>query len=172
MELFEAIKKRRSVRQFDPNRQVTEEQVNRILEAAIWAPSAGNLQSWHFTVVRDPKIKEELALRAGHQPFINDAPVVIVVSADTGRIGRSYGSRGRDLFSVQDTAAAVENILLAVTDMGLSSCWIGAFDESRAHSILKQEDHLRPVAILPIGYSDAVPNPPKRKPVNEVARFI
>ncbi len=172
MEFFELVKKRRSIRKFDSQKNVSDEQVNKILEAAIWAPSSGNTQCWRFFVVRDPKVKEDIALRACHQTFINDAPVAIVVCADMEHIGRSYGSRGRELFALQDTAAAVQNILLAVADLGLSSCWIGAFDEGKAAKILGLDGEIRPVAILPIGYSNASPKAPPRKSLDEVVKKV
>lgn len=172
MNFWDVIKTRRSIRKFDSSRPVTDEQLNKILEAGIWAPSAGNTQCWRFFIVRNQKIKEELAVRAGHQPFINDAPVVIVVCADLNYIERSYGSRGRETFALQDTATAIENMLLAITDLGLASCWIGAFDESRATAILKLEDGIRPLAMLPIGYSNEKPNPPKRRPIDTVVTKV
>ncbi len=172
MELFELIKKRRSIRKYDPAKPITDEQVNKILEAAIWAPSAGNTQCWRFFVVRNPEVKEELAVKAGHQPFINDAPVVIVVCADLNHLGRSYGSRGRETYAIQDTAAAIENMLLTITDMGLSTCWIGAFDEEKAVKILRLPDGFRPLAMLPIAYSVMKPTPPPRKPLTEVVTRV
>ena len=172
MDFFELVKKRRSIRKFDQNKPVTDEQINKILEAGIWAPSAGNTQCWRFFVVRNSKIKDELAIRAGHQPFINDAPVVIVVCADLDHVGRSYGARGRDTYALQDTAVAIQNMLLAVTDMGLASCWIGAFDEGRAAKILGLENSLRPVAMLPIGYSTETPLSPRRLPVDTVTKRV
>lgn len=172
MDFWELIKKRRSIRKFDPGKPVTDEQINKILEAAIWAPSAGNTQCWRFFVVRDTEVKDQLAVRAGHQPFINDAPVAIVVCADLNHIGKSYGGRGRDTFALQDTAAAIQNMLLAITDLGLSSCWVGAFDEGRAANILKLENGIRPLVILPVAYPLDNPNPPRRKSVDEVTTRI
>jgi len=172
MELQVAIKKRRSIRKFIKDKPVTNDQLNTILDAAIWAPSAGNIQCWQFYVVRNEKIKEELALKAGHQPFICDAPLLIVVCADLDLIGHSYGSRGSETFALQDTAAAVENILLTVAEFGLASCWVGAFDEGKAADILKLGKHIRPLAMLPIGYSTVAPNPPKRKDIKEVVKFV
>lgn len=172
MDIWQLIKTRRSVRKYDPSKPVSDEQINKILEAAIWAPSAGNSQCWKFFVVRNAKVKDDLAVRAGHQPFINDAPAVIVVCADLDRVGRSFGSRGRDTYSLQDTAAAIQNMLLAITELGLSTCWIGAFDEAKAAEILKLEKNVRPVAMLPIAYSAEKPNPPKRKAVEEVVTRV
>lgn len=172
MDFWELIKKRRSVRKFDSSKPVTDEQINKILEAAIWAPSSGNTQCWRLFVVRDPEIKDQLAVRAGHQPFINDAPVAIVVCADLNHIGRSYGNRGRETFALQDTAAAIQNMLLAITDLGLATCWVGAFDEDRAAKILKLEEGMRPLVILPVAYPLDNPNPPRRRSVDEVTTRI
>lgn len=172
MEFFELVKARRSIRRFDKAKKVSDEDINKILEAAIWAPSAGNTQCARFFVVKDPAIKDELAVKAGHQPFISDATAVIVVCADLDAVGRSYGARGRDTYALQDTAVAAENMLLAITELGLASCWIGAFDEGRAAKILKLEDHLRPVAMIPVAYSSDRPNPPKRKSMDEIIKWI
>lgn len=172
MDFWEIVKRRRSVRKFDGSKPVTNEQIDKLLDAAIWAPSAGNTQCWRFFVVRNAKVKEDLAMRAGHQPFMNDADVIIVVCADLNAVGRSYGSRGRETFALQDTAAAIQNIMLAVTDMGLATCWVGAFDEGNAAKILGLEDHVRPLCMLPIGYAVDTPNPPKRKPLSDVVKRI
>ena len=172
MNFWELVKNRRSIRKFDPSKDVTEEQIDKILEAGIWAPSAGNTQCWRFFVVRNKEIKEDLAIRAGHQPFISDAPIVIVVCADLKHIGRSYGARGHETYALQDTAAAIQNMLLAITDLGLASVWIGAFDESRAVKILNLNEDIRPLAMLPIGYPTESPLPPKRRPLSEVVTKI
>ncbi len=168
MDFWQLIRSRRSIRKFDKTKTVSDEDINKILEAAIWAPSAGNTQCGRYYVVKNPAIKEDLAIKAGHQPFINDATAVIVVCANIDAVGRSYGSRGRDTYALQDTAAAIENMLLAITELGLATCWIGAFDEGQAAKILKLEDNLRPVAMLPIGYAVDKPNAPKRKTMDEL----
>ena len=171
MDLFEVIKMRRSIRKFDPTKPVDEKTVTKILEAGIWAPSAGNTQCWRFQVVRDPELKARLASDAGHQPFIKDAPVVIVVCADLDHVERSYGGRGRFTYALQDTAAATENMLLAITALGLGCCWIGAFNEEEATKILGLRKGLRPVAILPIGVPAERPKPPPRKDISEVTTY-
>lgn len=168
MNLLQLIKTRRSVRKYDPTKPVTEEQINQILEAAIWAPNAGNTQCWRFYVVRNPQVKEDLATRAGHQPFAANAPVLIVVCADLNQIGEKYGERGRETYALQDTAAAIQNMQLAITDLGLASCWIGSFDEARAAEILNLPAGVRPLSLLPIGYAADQPKPPARRTVEEV----
>lgn len=172
MDLFDAISKRRSIRQFKVDGVVDEASVLKILEAAFLAPSAGNGQSWRFEVVRDKELKRRLATEAGHQHFIEQVPVAIVVCIDLDLAAKKYGERGRNTYGLQDTAAAVENMLLAVTALGLGSCWVGAFDESIAAKILDLPSNIRPVAILPIGVPNepAVRVPP-RKRLQDVVRF-
>lgn len=164
MDIFEAIEGRRSVRQFRPGRDITDEELERILRSAIMAPSSGNSQCWKFVVIRDGALKERIATEAGHQNFIAQAPIAIVVCADLARADEKYGTRGRDTYSLQDTAAAIQNMLLTVWAMGLGACWIGAFDEEKAAEILDLPQGLRPVAIVPVG-DPAEPNnriPPRR----------
>lgn len=172
MDVFEAMAKRRSIRQFHPDRPVDEATVRRILDAAVAAPSAGNGQNWRFVVVRDPAIKKRLAFEAGHQRFIDECPVVIVVCADLDGAEQGYGERGRLTYALQDTAAAIENMLLAITSLGLGSCWVGAFNESVAAEILGLPQGLRPVAMLPIGHpAEPAGRVPPRKAIDEVASF-
>lgn len=150
MEFFEVIEKRRSVRAFE-KKDVPPEVVGRILQAAIRAPTAGNRQPWHFYVVRDKATQQALAEAARGQDFLSEAPVDIVVCADAEQSAGRYGDRGRELYCLQDTAAAAEHILLAAVALGLGSCWVGAFDEAEAARALRLPRHHRPVAILPIG---------------------
>jgi nitroreductase len=169
MDIFEAIQARRSVRQFDEAKGVSDEVLNKIVEAGIMAPSAGNGQSWHFVVVRDEQSRRRLATEAGHQLFIRQAPAVIVVCADLELAEKGYGIRGRDTYALQETAAAIENMLLAVTALGLASCWVGAFDEDKAREILDLPKNFRPVAMLPIGApAENVKRVPPRRRLSDV----
>lgn len=172
MDLFDAIKSRRSVRQFKSDKPVDDATVRKILDAAIMAPSAGNGQCWHFIVVRDSALKRDLAEKAGHQSFIHQAPVLIVVCADLDKAAKKYSDRGKNTYALQDTAAAVQNMLLTAHAISLGSCWIGAFDEAEAAKILKLPSNLRPVAMLPIGVPDepALRVPPRRK-IEDVVEF-
>lgn len=170
MELSDVIRKRRSVRKFDPAGEVRDDQIKMIIEAGILAPSSGNTQCWRFIVVRDTDLKNKLAKDVGHQPFISEAPVVIVVCADLERSAK-YGERGVNTYSLQDTAAAIENMLLTITDLGLASCWIGAFDEDAAAKFLGLSKHIRPVAMLPVGRAADTPKMPRRKPIDDVSEW-
>jgi len=170
LDVFEAIKKRRSVRAFTKE-QVSDSEVKKLIDAARWAPSAGNIQPWEFVVVRDPDIKRGLATAALDQTFIEEAPVVIVVCANQLRSARGYGSRGVNLYCLQDTAAATQNMLLAAHALGLATCWVGAFQEEEARKVLNIPSGVRPVAIIPVGHPAEKPEPPERRPLNEIVRY-
>jgi len=170
MELLELMKGRRSIRAFDPDKDVSPEVVDRLLEAAVWAPSAGNVEPWRFVVVRDQVLRRALARAAYGQSFVGEAPVVIAVAADLDRAAQAYRDRGRELYAVQDTAAAIQNILLLAHAMGYGTCWVGAFNEREAAEALRLEPGLRPVALIPLGVPAEVPGPPPRRPLREVVR--
>jgi nitroreductase len=151
MEVFECIVSRRSVRNYE-KKDVPDELIGQILEAAIHAPSAGNLQPWEFIVVKDKTTKKELALAALRQRHVEEAPVVIVVCADPEKSSERYGERGKNLYCIQDTAAAIENMLLVANSLGLGTCWVGAFEEDEVREILNIPQRLKPVALITIGF--------------------
>ena len=170
MDLFEALESRRSVRAYTDT-DVPKEVVRRLIDAARRAPSAGNIQPWEFVVVRNPKTKRMLASAALNQTFIEEAPVVIVVCADRRRSWRGYGSRGADLYCIQDTAAAVENLLLAACALGLGACWVGAFHEDGVRGVLRLPEGVRPVAIVPVGHPAERPGARYRRPLEEIIHY-
>ncbi len=169
MNVFKAIKTRRSIRAFTQE-EISDDEIEKILDAARWAPSAGNIQPWIFVVVRNPETKRRLSEAALNQFFINEAPVVIVVCADQERSGMGYGSRGINLYCIQDTAAATQNILLAAHALGLGACWVGAFNEEEVRHILRVPRGVRPVAIVPIGHPAEKPGIVFKRPLSEVVR--
>ncbi len=171
MDVFEAIKKRRSIRRFDQSKKVSKAQVNKILEAAKWAPSAGNLQSIFIYIVRDEKIKEKLYKATTGQLHVMKASVVFVVCADRERISY-YGERGRSLYCIQDATIAVQNMWLALTGLGLGAVWVGAFDEEVVSQVLNVSSHHRPVAILPVGYPSESPKAPSRRSVEDFSKRV
>lgn len=167
VDLFEAIKGRRSIRSYR-SEPVPEEFLNKVLDAARWAPSAGNRQPSEFIVVNDPMVKRYLREAALGQAFIEEAPVVIVVCADWTRSARIYGDRGRDLYCLLDGAAATQNMLLAAYALGLGTCWVGAFDEEAIRNILNLPFGFRPLAIITMGYPNEAPEPPPRMKPDEL----
>jgi nitroreductase len=164
------IFERRSCRAFraDP---IPKEDLDRLLEAMRLAPSAGNCQPWRFLVVQSKEEREALAVAAFGQDFIAEAPIVIVVCVDPARSSARYGSRGRELYVLQDTAAATENLLIAATALGYGSCWIGAFDEAEAARALNLPKKLRPVAMSPIGKAARKLGKTTRLPMSEIVEM-
>ena len=147
MDVDEAIRTRKSVRAF-LLRDVPDELLRRVLEAARAAPSARNAQEWRFVAVRDSGIRERLALEAARQPFIGMAPVLLACCAETdGRIMRC----GQPAYPI-DVAIAMDHLSLAAAAEGLGTCWIGSFDEALAKEILGIPSAVRVVQLMPLGY--------------------
>ncbi len=167
MDVFEAIRGRRSVREFRPD-PVKERDLKKILEAAQQAPSAGHCQPLELVIVKDQGQKERLTRAALGQTFIAEAPVAIVVCANTTRTSRRYGRRGEELYCIQDTAAATQNIHLAAYALGYATCWVGAFDEDAVAEVIKAPAGVRPLAIVPIGKPAEKPSPPQRMPLSKI----
>lgn len=167
MDVLEVIKSRRSVRTFQ-NREVTQETVNQLLDAARWSPSAGNVQPWAFVVVSKQNLKHNLSLAAYGQKDLEEAPVVIVVCADEKQAEERYGQKGKALYCLQDTAAATQNILLMAYSLGLGTCWIGAFKEEETRKVINAPKNMRPVAMIPVGYPNETPQTRDRRPLTDI----
>lgn len=170
MEVEKAIKERRSIRQFKKEK-IPENLVEKLIEALIWAPSAGNLQARKFYFVFNEEIKKKLAQAALKQDFICQAPLVVVGCANLLKIDW-YGARGKNLYVICDVAVAIENLMLQATALGLGSCWVGAFDEKEVVKILNLPKNLRPLVILPVGFPNEKPIPPERISKKEAVEEI
>ncbi len=155
MEVEEAIKNRRSVRSY-LDKPVEDEKIAQILEAARWAPSAGNLQCVEYIVVKNPETKKALCKASYGQEYIKEAPVCVIVCCNMDKISH-YGQRGVDVYSIQESGAAVENMMLEAYALGLGTCWVGAFNEGEVRKILNIPKHVRPVAIITLGYPNEKP---------------
>lgn len=160
MDFEEVLNKRRSIRLYK-QKIVERDKIYKIINAGILAPSAGNLQSWNFTLVDDTEVKNQIITAAMQQDWMFNAQIIVICS-NPENTKKFYGLRGDALYTVQDCAAAIENMLLEATNLGLGSCWIGAFDEKAVSRILKLPNDLRPQAIITIGYSDESPVMPVR----------
>lgn len=171
MNILEIIKGRRSIRSFQ-NKAIPQELVDRLSEALIWAPSAGNLQSRKFYFVYNDVLKQALAQAAHGQDFIVQAPLVIVGCADLEKVKPRYDSRGVSLYALQDVAASVQNLMLVAQEAGLGTVWVGAFDEEAASQAMKLPGHLRPVAIVPVGYPAKQPATPPRVSARQAIEII
>ncbi len=170
MEVFEAILKRRSVRRFKDS-QIPREKIERLKEALIWAPSAGNLQARKFYFVFNEELKEKLAEAALNQDFISEAPLVVVGCCDLEKISW-YGERGKNLYTICDVAASIENLMLLATAEGLGSCWVGAFDEEKVIKILNLPKNERPIVLVPVGLPAQTPKAPPRVKPEEAIKEI
>lgn len=170
MDLFEVIKGRRSIRRFKKD-GVDDEILMKVIEAGVWAPSAGNLQSWEVIIIKKFETKEKLAAAAYLREFLAEAPLILVLCANQHVCGASYNDRGRELYCIQDAACAGQNILLAAHALGLGACWVGAFDEDLVFRTLHLPLGLRPVALIPMGYPDENPLPPPRDDLEEFIHY-
>jgi len=169
MEVIECIEGRTSIRDFKPD-TLDDETVTEALRMANLAPSAGNLQAREFIVVRNAHTRRALAQAAYGQDFVRTAPIVIVCCANLERIGH-YGERGRDLYCLQDVAAAIENLALYLHSKGLGSVWVGAFDEEKARDAVGAPRHIRPVALVPIGHPAEKGVPRRRLPLDSIVHW-
>ena len=159
MNVFEAIKKRASVRSY-LDKPIEDETLNAVLEAGRLAPSASNRQEWRFVIVRDSEVRRKLGEAANGQSFVGEAPVVIVACAVTdGHVM----SCGQPCYPI-DVAIALDHISLAAVEYGLGTCWIGAFNEKKVKEILGVPDEIRVVELMPLGY-------PVYKSVKEKSRL-
>ncbi|MCJ7605039.1 MAG: nitroreductase family protein [Dehalococcoidales bacterium] len=186
MELFEAIKTRRSIRQYT-DAPVDDARINAILEAGQWAPSWANTQCWKFVVVRDPEVKARVADtlmkiklpdRVVDNPgtkAINTVPVLIAVCGETGVSGGKPGGGGdfeyvtdKGDWFMFDTALAVQNMCLAAHAQGLGTVIIGAFDAEAAEKALDMPGGTRVVILIPVGVPAKEGNAPPRKDLSEI----
>ncbi len=147
MDIYKAISLRKSVRAFK-SEDVPEDVMTRILESARLAPSASNRQEWRFVVVRNKDTRNKIAQAAFGQNHVAQAPVVLVCCADTDQHVMTCGQQSYPI----DVAIAVTHITLCAAAEGLGTCWIGAFYEDQIKEILNIPNHIRVVAVLPVGY--------------------
>ncbi len=143
-------------------------QLEKILTAANTAPSAGNLQAYEIIVVRRAATRSALAAAAHGQAFLAQAPVVLVFFADPARSAAHYAARGERLFCIQDATIAACHAQLAATDLGFSTCWVGAFDDKRVAKALAAPPQLRPVCLLAIGHAAEQPSYTSRRQLSDL----
>jgi len=158
VDVFEAIKKRRSIRTYQ-DKSVEEDKLNQLLEAARLAPSAKNRQNWMFIVVKDKQIREQLVLACNGQKFVGEAPIVIAGVADPTL--KWYRI---------DMGIAVEHIALEAMELELGTCWVGAFDEKEVSRILRVPTDHETVILITIGYPKVMPPQAPRKKMDDIVR--
>lgn len=164
------IKSRRSVNEF-LNNSVEKSKLLKVLDAARWSPSSGNVQNWRFVVISNPSTKMELAEAALGQYWLSTAPLVIVILSDDTKLNALFSEKG-ELYSIQNCSVAMENMMIEAKSIGLDSCWLGAFDEVKVLRAVKSEDpnvHAR--GLIALGYGANVPPPPLRIDLSQVTYF-
>jgi nitroreductase len=166
MNVMEVIQKRQSIRAYKDT-PVTEDKLNRILEAARLAPSASNRQSWKFIVVRESSMRTELGKAANGQRFVGEAPVIIAAVATEPK---GIMSCGVPRYAV-DLAIAIEHMVLAAVDEGLGTCWIGAFSQEKVKELLHIPDDCQVVTILPLGFAVPGESGKFRKKIDEIVCY-
>ncbi len=173
MEVFEAIKTRRSIRHYK-SEAIAEEKLNAVLEAARWAPSWANTQCWRFIVVRNNDTKARLAdaltpWNPAHEA-IKEAPIVIVVCAEQGKSGFYKDAPVTDKgdWCMFDVALATQNLALVAHSLGLGTVHVGAFDAQKVAQILNVPQGVAVVEVLPLGHPAKEAKTPKRKELSEL----
>ncbi|MEM1981802.1 MAG: nitroreductase family protein [Candidatus Hadarchaeales archaeon] len=172
MDVLKAIKERRSIRKYLP-KEVEEEKLRELLEAARWAPSWANTQCWEFIVVKEPSTKEKLSetLPPGNpaREAVRTAPVVLVACGRTGVSGFYKGKPVTDKgdFYLFDVALALQNLCLAAHALGLGTVHVGYFDSVAVERLLGVPEGVRVVELVPIGYPAEEPKAPRRKELSE-----
>lgn len=175
MDVLEAIRARHSVRSFRPD-PVPPEVQQSLLEAAMRAPTGGVMQPTEFILIEDPAVRQQLVAEtySGYysgpgspQKWILGAPLLIAVCCDHRRTKTRYGLDGIK-YATLDTAAAIENLLLAAVHHGLGACWVAGYRVDRVQEILGLPAGVTIQGLLPIGYPAAVSEPSPRFPISYV----
>ena len=163
MTFDELIRLRRSIRSYE-ERSVSRESINKVLEAGRLAPSASNGQNWHFTAVTNPVLRHRLMEACSNRKQVGQAPLTLVIWATTDRQMRC----GQSTASV-DCSIAMTFMMLKAADLGLGTCWLGAFDADMVKQVLNLDDSAVVVAVTPLGYPAESPEAKPRKPLEEIS---
>ena len=166
MDVFTAISQRRSVRAYKAT-DVEEDKLKKVLEAGRLSPSSSNRQEWKFIIVKNKEAKKKLANAAFGQGFIGEAPVVLVACATESK---AIMACGQPAYTV-DVSIACAFMILQAYELGLGTCWIGAFNEGEVKKILKVPEAIRVVAMTPLGYPNQSPSQRVRKGLNQIICF-
>jgi len=171
MNVLEAIHARQSVRAYQA-RTIEPEKLSAVLTAANRAASAANLQAYQIYVVRDSARKQALVAAAAGQKFLATAPVVLVFAADPARSAAKFGTRGEQVYCLQDACAAVGNAMLAAVELGLGTCWVDAVDEVLAGQAIGLPAGQRAAVILPLGYLAETPPRTTRRELSDLVKDL
>lgn len=165
MDIYDTIKKRRSVRGYK-NTGLDKTALKRILEAMRLAPSAHNSQEYKFILVEDFQKRIELARAAG-QSFVSQAPIVIAAVSTSPDHIMQCGVPAHPV----DVAIALDHLTLAAAAEGLGTCWIGAFSQEKVREILGIPEKFKVVALMPLGIPNDKPEKKARKSLGDLIRY-
>ena len=168
-DMFKVMAARRSTRKFDGKKAVEEWKIDKIIAAADTAPTAGNFQGFEIFYVRDPKVKEMLVTAANNQPHAN-TPVVLVFCKNPSRVKLNFPPEILAKFAIQDATLAAAYSQLAAHALGLSSIWIGMFDEGKVMKAIGTD--LIPSSLLCIGYPSHKRGPRSRRKLKDVIHIV
>jgi nitroreductase len=166
VDFAQLIKHRYSVRAYKPD-PIEEEKLQQVLEAARLAPTANNQQPFQIIVIHTEGREEELG-QIYHKDWFVQAPIVICVC---GIPGTAWVRDDKKNYTPVDVAIVMDHIILAATELGLGTCWIGAFKEAAAREVLGLPEGVEPVVFTPLGYPADQPKPKERKPIEELVRY-
>jgi len=166
MDVFDAIVERRSIRKYKTT-EIEDEKLEKILESARIAPSAANRQEWKFLVVKNQETRDKLIEAAKGQKFVGEAPVTIVACSTESEKVMPCGQLAYPV----DLSIAVSFMMLEATELGLGTCWLGAYDEAQVKDILDIPEDIRVPAMFTLGYADENPEARPRKDYEEVVCF-
>ena len=163
MDFTDVIKSRRSIRKFKED-IIEDEILERIIEAGRLAPTWANKQGVRYIIVKDSSLIKEIA-NATTQKWTENVPMFIVVFIAPNKSGKNMNNL--EYFTV-DAAICMEHLILAATNEGLGTCWIGWFDEYKIKSTLSIPEKVRVIALTPLGYSKYTPREQNRKPIEQI----
>ena len=166
MEFLELAKKRYSVRAYK-SKSIAYDKLQKLLEASRLAPTADNRQPFQLIIIQTQGREEEL-LRIYNKPWFVEAPVVICAC---GIPSESWVRQDGKNYCDVDVAIVMDHLILAATELGLGTCWVGAFNKEEARKILKLPDDLEPIVFTPLGYPNDQPGDIIRKPIEELIRY-
>jgi nitroreductase len=166
VEFSELIKSRYSVRAYKPD-PVEDDKLQQVLDAALLAPSAANLQPFQFIVIH-PQGREVDLQRIYQRAWFTQAPVIICACAIPAQ---GWVRVDGKIYTDVDVAIAMDHLILAATDLGLGTCWIAAFDPAAAREVLGLPEGVEPIVFTPLGYPAGQPPAKERRPLSDLVRY-
>ena len=163
MDLFKAIKERRSIRKYT-DKPIDDSALETMLDAARWAPNAGNYNAWRFIVIKSPAQNKQLLHFC---PGLNEVPAATVLVCSKPK-QKKLADKVR-LMYMADCAIASQNIVLAAYSMGIGSCVVVSFADVALRQILNIPENVYPFMLVTLGYPSETPEPPPRLPISEIA---